>query len=626
MMRIVRPIGAASLLLACAFHPGVGHACTATTPDVFSVGNTATDASCNYGSIQAAITAATCPAGTKIILNKSGLNPNGDYTNQHLLIQNKNITLVGRANTPKCNSLQAVCGVNFPCPIAPLRTIEGNIKVRGTSNVVIQYLTITKGNGVADSHGTTYGGGIDYAATGDLDIETSTIEDNTANNGGGIRFQGYGGHADLYLHSHTQIDNNQATNGGSGGGIRIEGDATLHADEPNITIHDNVAADKGGGIAIVGPAYAHVGSIGDFFFGRVGVLYTNHANYGGGIAVIAQSTGSAGVDLFATDPANPVLIEDNTAYQGAGGGIYLVPYIYTQAGGAIPINVAVLHMEGAHIDGNAAKEGAGIYADVNSTFAFVDYAYAGGEVDMYSGGSCAAGQECNTVSDNRAVTLDSSLNEVPTAGSAILIQTNGVFNAQQLAMRGNQGAHAIRVADSLHENLHLYTCLLADNQASAELVTFGSASASVNQCTIAGNEIGGASVAYAETGFSMTNSIVEQGSLPAVHYVGSGAGLTLDYLLLSPTAPYIGATNSIVADDGFVDAANGDYHLLHTSRAVDVAPAGDAADRDLDKRPRDQDLPGVANRAGPRDLGAYELQLGVCDASDTIFCNGFEQN
>jgi len=599
---------------------GAGHAraCSATVPDVFSVGNTAVDSSCNYGSIQAAINAATCAAGTKIILNQSG-----DYTNQHLTITNKNISLIGRVNTSKCNTLTAQCGTLLPCPVGPLRTIDGNIKVRGSSNVTIQHLEITQGSGVADGNGTTYGGGIDYAGVGRLSIDNSLIDSNTANNGGGIRFQGYGGHADLYLHAHTQIGYNTATNGGSGGGIRVEGDALLHADDPNISIYDNDAAEKGGGIAIVGPASAHIGSSGAF---PIGVIYHNSAHYGGGIAVIAQSTGSAEVDLFPTDPANPVRIEDNRAYQGSGGGVYLTPYIYTQGDGAIPINTAVLKMEGAHIDGNAAKEGAGIYADVNSTFAFVDYAYAGGWVYMYTGGSCAPGLECNSISNNRAVTLDSHGVEVATTGSAILLQTNAIFEAKHVALRGNEGAHAIRVADSLHSALVVDTCLLAGNATTAELITFGDASASVNQCTFANNSSGGAAVLRANGDITLTNSIFAQGSFTTLMETNGGATKNLDYLLSMEIASLNGGTHIIQGDPGFKDPGNGNFRLQANGPAVDVAPPGASGDRDLDSVPRDQDLANVPNADGPRDLGAYELQSSFigCGAADTIFCNGFE--
>lgn len=613
------------LLVFCSLSATRGaHACSATTQDVFSVGNKTADGSCNFASIQAAIDAATCATGTKIILNASG-----DYTNQHLSITNKNITLVGRANAPQCSTPQPACGVPplyLACPTAPLRTIEGNIRIRGSSNVTLQYLEVTNGHGTADSNGTTYGGAIDYAATGRLDIDASTIDHNTANNGGGIRFQGYGGNADLYLHQHTQVDHNTATNGGSGGGIRVEGQATLHADEPNTWIHDNVAADKGGGIIVIGPANAHIGSGGDVFFGTpVGVVSVgNTANYGGGIALFANSNGSVNVNLLATDPAHPVRIEQNRAYH-TGGGVYLVPYIYVQGGGAVPINFAELDMQGAHVDGNAAQEGAGIYADTNSTFAFGTTVYAGGEVYAAANGGCATGVECNTVSNNRAVATDGQGNETPTAGSAILIQTQGIFKVDRLAMRGNQAAHAIRVADSLHDTLQLNSCLLANNTLYAELIAFGDASASINQCTIAGNVniADGYALLLANADLTLTNSIFAEGSQQTLDNTNGGATLILDYVMSGETASLSSGTHIIQSNDpGFVDPGSGDFHLRASSPAIDVAPAVAGDDRDLENRPRDQDLPETPNLDGPRDLGAYERQPSSCEMGDTIFSGG----
>jgi hypothetical protein len=606
MERISRLIGAVGLLLAFAFHARVGHACTATAADVFSVGNTATDSSCNYGSIQAAITAATCPAGTRIILNQSG-----NYTNQHLTITDKNITLVGRVNTSKCNTLVAVCGITLPCPVGPLQTITGNsgavITVRGNSNVTLSHLTITGGHG-------DNGGGIDYSGIGAVNIDNSAITDNHANNGAGIRFVGAGGVADLYLNPNTFIHDNIAAH--TGGGIRADEQAKVHIDADPIGIYDNQAGDNGGGVAMVGGAFAHIGSP------SILAVFHNKANYGGGIAVLAESTGWPEVDIFVADPSRPVHIEENEAYFN-GGGIYLRPW------SSFPTDwyPATVKVGGAHIDYNVAKEGSAIYTDVPQ-----NALPARTELFFYAG-HCAAGVECNTMSNNQ--TEDIINGYQPTSGSTLLLQTNTWATLHELTMRGNgdagdpgipaQSAHAIRIVDSLNSPLILDTCLLAGNKLSTELVTFGSASATMNQCTIAGNEIGGASVTYAESGVSITNSIIEQGSLPAVQG-GSGGGRTLDYLLLSPTAPYLGATHVINADGGFVDPSHGNYHLLHSSHAVDVAPSVAGDDRDLDNRPRDQDVPSVMDHDGDRDLGAYEFQLGVCDAADTVFCNGFEQN
>jgi hypothetical protein len=278
---------------------------------------------------------------------------------------------------------------------------------------------------------------------------------------------------------------------------------------------------------------------------------------------------------------------------------------------------ASVNLGGTQIDSNAAPEGSGIYADTDSFASLPIGAQVG-----FDAGYCAAGIQCNTVSNNRAV--DGSDN--PTAGSAILIQTDGSLHAQQLTMRGNQGAHAIRVADSLNAPLQLDTCLLVNNSARAELVTFGSAAATLNQCTFANNTIGGPAVIRAETGFTLTNSIVAQGSLPTIAYTGSGNGETLDYILSQETATLGAGQHIIQGDPAFVDTSSGDFHLRAISLAIDVAPAGSASDRDLDNLPRDIDLANVDNVDGPRDLGAYELQATVqdCGASDTIFCNGFE--
>ncbi|MBK7013774.1 MAG: hypothetical protein IPH43_14995 [Xanthomonadales bacterium] len=59
---------------------------------------------------------------------------------------------------------------------------------------------------------------------------------------------------------------------------------------------------------------------------------------------------------------------------------------------------------------------------------------------------------------------------------------------------------------------------------------------------------------------------------------------------------------------------------------MDFAPPVTGDDRDLDNLPRDQDIVGVPDALGVRDLGAYERQVGAgdCGAADTIFCNGFD--
>ncbi len=562
------------------------------------------DTQCDYTTIAAAITAASAQVGGSF--PKVYIATNQTYSNQALSIsqgQQSHISLIG--GVPHCATTTS----------SGTTTIDGGagtsvITIRGAISVTLSHLTITGGNDVIGGNDDE-GGGVDYAGVGNLLIDNTTIFDNIAENGGGIRVKGNGGAADLYLNANTFITNNTAN--ATGGGIRIEDNASAHIDADQTWIAMNEATSGyGGGIAAVGGAYVHIGSPGYRIADYIGVVYQNTAQYGGGIALISGSGGVAQADLIASDPANPVRIEQNRAYH-TGGGVYLIPY--QDFGSSADASV---QLGGARIDSNAAPEGSGIYAD---TFAYADFAYLGGLVYAYSG-HCATSIECNTVSNNRAV--DGSDN--PTAGSAILIQTDGILRAQQLAMRGNQGAHAIRVADSLDSPLQLDTCLLAGNAVTAELVTFGSAAATLNQCTFAYNTIGGAAMIRAETGFTMTNSIVAQGSLPTIAYTGSGNGETLDYILSLETATLGAGQHIIQGDPAFVDPGNGDFHLRGISLAIDVAPAGNPADRDLDNLPRDVDLASVSNLDGPRDLGAYELQSAVrdCGANDTIFCSGFE--
>ena len=147
------------------------------------------------------------------------------------------------------------------------------------------------------------------------------------------------------------------------------------------------------------------------------------------------------------------------------------------------------------------------------------------------------------------------------------------------------------------------------------MIADSSGTLTVDNCTIAGNTIGGTIVA---SGGSLTNSLIYQpgvsSSFDTATYV-----LANDISLLPP-----GATVNTIADPKFVDPGNGDYHLQLSSPAIDYA--GGLGGTDLDGYPRDVNLAAAPDAFGPRDLGAYERQTAFAcdDQPDALFCATFE--
>ena len=633
--RMARCIGATGLLLALAFHSIAGHACSATAPDVFSVGNKTADTSCDYGSIQAAISAATCPAGTKIIINQSG-----DYTNQHLSITNRKITLIGRANAPKCSTAQAACGVPplfLACPTTPLRTIDGGgsnspsstgvITIRGTSSVTLQYLTISGGNHGGD------GGGIDYSGTGTLTLDTSSVANNTADYGGGINFKGSSGGAELHLDSRTEILLNSANV--SGGGVRVEGNARLIMTGSDSTIGGNSASSGyGGGVEILGPARADLAG-----YGNLVPVAGNSATWGGGIAAIDNGNGEAVVRTFASGPAQTAMqISNNNATSG-GGAIYLE-------------STADACLFATRIEGNGAPDGAAFYKDdfgkgssqpneqdsgffINGGSPARLGTECGPEPVANLGGSndCAPDTPCSTLNGN---TADDGSGGV---SGGIVYDSGSHVAGTRFRMQKNHGAYAISTSGA---SVTLKRCLITDNTTSAVLFgidyAYGGTGSpeSFDECTIAHNVIGGAYVfEFLESGsVGLSYDIIDAPANKSVHFTPSpgapGAALNAGYLLASDTSTLPAASNpSIVAGSPyFVDADHGDYHLAAFAQtALDFAP-NTSIDFDLDDHPSGIDLPTIPNKFGAADLGAYERQNLFYDCGndwDTIFCDGFER-
>jgi hypothetical protein len=605
-----------------------GETCTfLPQPRQVFVGNTAGDAACNFADIGSAVADAalhpTCSTTIHVMRSTSF---------EHLAIASQSLTLQGWGDGTSCSSVAAQCDFLAGCPTPdstqPLATVDGSssgrvLAISGTSYVSLRNIRITHGDA-----GGGDGGGIAFAGAGRLSLTRSDVSTNHAGYGGGINFNGSGGAAELYLLGDTTLFLNTAAV--SGGGIRVEGSARLYALQPSTYIHFNHAENGyGGGIEIIGPARADIGSSG---YNGDGVVSYNDAADGGGIAAVPVSNGSATVRMFTTDAANPVQVDNNLA-RSHGGGVYL-------GAESSNFNRGVLCAYDFRIDDNQGSDGAAIYVDSSSSTFDDD---VGGEIYLNTvppagvGGAaqcgpetppalgavdCAIGAPCNELSGNRAADGDNA----PTAGAVIAVGSGGSIQADPYAMRENSAATLLRLtgSDEAYVPAVQRNCLIADNHTQHEVVSvqdgrgFG-----INGCTMVGNIIDNGYVLYVNGRITLANSIIDQPGRSVLDFVGEAGNRGIDYVIANETASLPGAQHTQGNTLVYVDAAGGDYHLAPNSPGVDYAPAQGGTD--LDGNPRDLDLASKANLYGPRDIGAYErLTAFLCGTADTIFCSGFE--
>jgi hypothetical protein len=591
-------------------------ACAIAGPDGFLIYRVGGGADCPYHTIQDAVDAATQHPGVDLVW----IAMDQSYTDQHVVVTDQDVDIQG--GFTDCEDIDPGSDVTIVNGTSGHSVFE----IEGNSHVYMTNLQITGAN-MDESHS---GGGIYFGGFGALELSNTVVNNNHAGYGGGIDMSPSGGHADLRLDAGTLIIENTALE--SGGGIRIEGDTRLYVLAPQTHIKLNHALNGyGGGIEVLTPAHADIGSPG---YNGTAVVQFNDAVNGGGIALVG--TGSADADtydsvqIFTTDPLNPVQISDNRASL-AGGGLYVAT-----AGAGNQVKACVYDFR---IHDNVASDGAAIYAtggdnygaqiELNRPALFGEN--CGPDLPPALGAvPCAEGIPCNEVVGN--ISEDGS--GVATTGSAIRGDAAALVVADRLIMRNNRGGHAIEIEgnpdwDAASALLELSNCLLAANSEENELISVhdgGSASyLHVDNCTIADNSSNVTNVIYSNLNFvEIISSIFDQLGQQVIDFSGAQGDLTAQYVLATNVSTLAGGVGLVDGEADFVDRANGDYHLQRTSFGVDFAP--NATGSDLDRHLRTVDLIDIGNAFGATDLGAYEIQEQVvtCATSDTIYCNGFE--
>lgn len=552
---------------------------------------------CDFATIQPAIDAAAANAGFDTIR----VAMNAPYTAQALRMDAQDVEIVGGF---------AACASATPTPGAKT-TISGAggaadsvLVILGSGERLLRNLAITGGD---ETDGGT-GGGIDFQGSGALTLRGVVVGQNRAGFGGGISFEALGAGAALSFANDVVVQNNLAA--GSGGGIRISGDARLFMIAPDSTVTGNEAlgnvADSGygGGIQVVAPARALIGSPG---FGNIGAVAFNRAKFGGGIAVTARDDGDSdgtSAVLFTTDPLRPVRVHGNVA-SIAGGGAYL-----SENNDIDSTEETALCAYEFRIDDNRAPEGAAFFLDTDNALTVRAGAAARLNVsDTFRCGgvgappdpaarACATGVACNSIDGN----VVQQANGQPATGAVVRLKENATIEGRRIAFTGNSGNDLMLVSANAEGpvpfHVDIRDCLVAGNQLTARLIAADTAL--IDSCTMAGNSLALSTLSITARA-EIRNSIVWQ---PGFATLAPAPAVLAGSMLLSNDL--VGLPGATDAPPRFIDPPRGDFRLRAASPAVDFAPPVAGDDRDLDGLPHDQDLPIAANLFGTRDLGAYE--------------------
>lgn len=291
------------------------------------------------------------------------------WTNVNVLIKDMDLRIFGGLDYCDSTASQDQTTVSGAGGAgAPVFSIEGPAQVN------LQDLYITGG----DAHAGR-GGGIDYIGQGGVVyLKNVTLTRNVGGEGGAIRFAAVGSGARLHLDSDVSMTNNQAVD--YGGAIYLVGEAIDLRTGPGVVINDNtVTAGHGGGIAVNGHATLELygsgselkrntasGNGGGIDFEGGGsvtldgfAVESNVANYGGGLhmagglATFGPSPAGTDTPRLRLTIADDVSISGNTARKD-GGGLHLERSVLLDMAG---MNTSVTYNNAAERGGGLAIEG-----------------------------------------------------------------------------------------------------------------------------------------------------------------------------------------------------------------------------------------------------------------------------
>lgn len=551
------------------------------------VGN---DAGCGYRSLAAAISAAKQLAGPDTILVTQGTANQA----QELTITAQDLTIAGGYTS--CSDVETGLDKTW------ISGYGGNrnpvFTIRGPGVVRLENLYITAGDSTGD------GGGIDYVGSGTagsvntLMLARTTVADNDADGaGGGIHFAGTGSAAaDLVLEQDTGIFDNYAL--GDGGGIALRGNARLAGEAHRLFFHRNVSlGGSGGAIHVRQPARADIGS----------ATWEQHATFsdnlallsGGAVAVDATNGNGLGssVRLYSLLPDLPMRFARNRADVG---GTFSAKGVADALG-----NTASICTRGIDIVGSQARNGGAIsvaHADYGDCGTFPPAAIA----------RCAPNVPCGQIVD--------SASDQP----VISIFGGSHVSLRDVRMdRNSTKSWLIQLARydgrlpslALHNATITRTAFTETGAPRSLVLAAGGAPVEVHHSTTSGNGLAGMRVFdFYDEGLGsllLDHAVIDE---PGALAFDAAESVVVNYAMVTPHAgldlarhPTLAAGSPALAPctAGVVPCRP---QPQRSSPVVDFAPYTAAAPFDLDGAARPRDLGDVANRYGPTDLGAFELQ------------------
>jgi hypothetical protein len=306
------------------------------------------------------------------------------------------------------------------------------ISITGASNVVLESLTLTRGDGTENGDGIGYGGGI-YANDSALRVSNCVITNNVGSRVNGGRGGGiYSYESDLTLEFTRVVSNVAAVEPGSsrsayGGGVfALAGTASLMENQITGNAAHVSYTGRGGGVSLVSVTDARLE--GNVIQGNRTVRGTA-SGHGGGIYI-------ENVDWFYLTSNR---IEGNRANDDYGG-----------RGGGLSLQFSEGHLSGNTIYSNTASVGGGIYLRTDTPITFSNNlvarnhaAYAGGGVYVVT----------SDISPSRAILVNNTIAENGATGIAgwqqvVLTMTNNLIAGHATGITASIPASATIVADT----------------------------------------------------------------------------------------------------------------------------------------------------------------------------------